>query len=119
MEKQFLFIVTKPPHSSASARESTDAIMAACAFGQPVHLLAMGDGVFQFTKHQDPGPLQIKNTAAMLESLPLYGTEKMMVLGEDLHERDLSENDFILPIVVLERGDLANIIQQSDTVLSY
>lgn len=119
MEKKFLFIVSKPPHSSASAKESTDAIMAACAFGQDVSVLATGDGLYQFTKNQDPSDLKLKDTAAMLESLPLYGTEEIIVIKEDLAIRELASDNFVLPVKTINTDGIRELIKHSDIVLNY
>ena len=119
MEKSFLFIVSLPPHGTSSARESTEALMAACAFGQDVRLLAINDGLFQFLKNQDTSQLNLKDTSAMLSSLPLYGLEKIIVVSEDLDARKLNQEDFILPLDIISRSDMANHINEADVVLNY
>ncbi len=118
-QKKFLFIISKPPHSSASARESTDAMMATCAFGQQASILALGNGVYQFTKDQDTSGLNMKDTAAMLESLPLYGTEAITVLTEDLTRLGLNDSDFIIPLQCIAKSDLPALINNADIVLNY
>lgn len=119
MEKKLLFILTKPPYGCASARESTDAILASCAFGQEVTILALGDALYQFLGDQDAEVIASKNTGAMLASLPLYGTEQFMALNQDLAARHLNKEQFIIPVNVIEQSNISDLIAQADVVLSY
>jgi tRNA 2-thiouridine synthesizing protein C len=119
MEKQILFILEKAPYGSSSARESTDAIMAACAFGQQVDILALEDSLFQFTHDQDASAIDMKNTAAMLASLPLYGTEHFCARESDLTSRQLEPDDFVLPAKILSDTEIQALIAHADVVLSY
>ncbi|MDX1694259.1 MAG: sulfurtransferase complex subunit TusC [Ketobacteraceae bacterium] len=119
MEKHILFILSKPPYSTASARESTDAMMAACAFGQKVSILALGDSLFQFTSGQQAQALSLRNTAAMLASLPMYGTEHFYAREKDLSARNLKPDDFVLPSEPVTDGEMQSLVAAADVVLSY
>ncbi|MCG8669625.1 MAG: sulfurtransferase complex subunit TusC [Pseudomonadales bacterium] len=119
MDKSFLFVVSHPPHGTSSARESTEALMATCAFGQQVRLLALNDGLYQFIKEQDTILLNMKDTAAMLSSLPLYGLEEISVIEEDLNARQLSPENFILPLDIIPRAAVSKLFKSADVVLSY
>lgn len=119
MEKSFLFILSKAPYSTSSARESTDAIMATCAFGQTVSILALEDAVYQFSKKQSAKAIEQKDTAAMLESLPLYGTEEFIALESDLKDRNLTPDSFVIPVKVISSNDINTLINNADVVLSY
>lgn len=119
MEKHFLFLLSKAPYGSNSARESTDAMMAACAFGQRVSVLVQGDALYQFIRDQQPGALQLKNTAAMLSSLPMYGVDCIVARSEDLEARDLGHDSFVLPVNVIDDKEIQTLIREADVVLSY
>ena len=119
MEKRFLFILSKSPHGCSSARESTDAILAACAFGQDVKILALGQGITQFLKLQNPDALKLKSTSAMLESLPLYGCDEFFALESELTSMEFSANDLVIPVKTISTQELASLIEGSDVVLNY
>ena len=119
MEKQILFILEKAPYGSSSARESVDAILAACAFGQQVDILALEDGLFQFTNDQQAEAIGLKNTAAMLASLPLYGTERFYSREADLKARHLTNSDFVIPTDSITNQQIQRLIGNADVVLTY
>ena len=119
MEKHLLFVLTKPPYGCSSARESTDAILAALAFGQHVSILALGDGIFQFTAQQNPQQIEQKNTAAMLSALPMYGADHFYATTQDLAERHLSSDDFVVPVIAIDNAQQRALLQDAHVVLSY
>ena len=118
-DKSLLFVLTKPPYGTTSARESTDALLAALAFGQQVSIVALGDALFQFKAQQKTELLCQKNTGAMLASLPMYGTEHFYALAPDLKERHLHGDDFVIPVEVINDGQLQALIKEANVVLSY
>ncbi len=119
MEKHLLFLLTKAPYGCSSARESTDAILAACAFGQQVSIVALGDALYQFTQGQDSSDLQMKNTSAMLSSLPMYGVDTIYALASELSDRNLDNNSLVIPATPLDNGEIQALIRKADVVLSY
>ena len=119
MEKHLLFVLTKPPYGSSSARESIDAMLATLAFGQQVSILALGDGVFQFIAQQNPEQIQQKNTGAMLSALPMYGADHFYATTQDLAERRLHSEDFAIPVIVINDEQMRGLFQQAHVVLSY
>lgn len=118
-DENILFVLTKPPYGTSSARESTDALLAALAFGQHVSILALRDAVFQFKAQQKPELLSQKNTGAMLAALPMYGAEHFYALTPDLEARHLQADDFVMPVKAISDSELQALIKNASVVLSY
>lgn len=122
MNKHFLFILTRPPFGSSSAQESTDAIMATAAFGQRVSILALGDSLLQFLDGQvanaQAEPRSMKNTAAMLSSLPLYDVEQIYTPQDNWQQFEQGA-DFVVPVVPLSSAQITELVHDSDLVLNY
>lgn len=107
----------------ARVRESTDALLALCAFGQQVQVLAMGDALWQFAPDQlgrttDDKPT-LKNIGNMLASLPLYGVDEIHVLDSDLASHPVPASDFIVPVKPLCAQQTNDLLDATDIVLNY
>ena len=61
-----LLIITRRPPAHLAAREALDLALAAAAFGVPVGLLFMDDGVLQLRKGQDATLLEQYNEVVSL-----------------------------------------------------
>ncbi|RLT97382.1 sulfurtransferase complex subunit TusC [Ketobacter sp.] len=114
-----LFINTKGPHSSQATRESLDAALASAAFGVPVGLLFLEDGVFQLKQGQQPSTADLKRTAPIFQSLGLYEISDVYVCEEDLHSRGLCQEDLLIDVTLLPASQIAPLLASYDNLLSF
>jgi len=116
--KSCLIINTKGPHSTQAAKEAQDATLAFAAFGIPLGVLFMGDGVFQIKRHQHPPPGQ-KNTAATFGSFELYDINDIYVCEEDLAQRGLSTDDLSISVKPLPQNAINELFTRYHNLLTF
>lgn len=114
-----LVILRHGPHGSSWLREGLDAALVAAAFGQRVTLLCLGDGVTALLAGQGSGPLGQKGTHTMLEMLPMYDIETLLVEADALRERGLSADDLLLPVQTVAGEALAALCGTHRLVLNF
>jgi len=85
-------------------------VMTAAAFDQAVRLLILDDGVFLLKRGQRP-------VAPLFEALALYDVEDILVERESLRERQLTAEDLVIPVRVVERADIAGLTAAHDVVI--
>lgn len=117
--KSTLFINTKAPYSSLAARESIDAALATAAFGVPVGVLFIGDGVFQLRKDQQPTNAGLKRTGSMLEAFELYGIEDIHVCQSSLELRGMTLEQLLLPAHALDHDAIRTLLTRYDHLLTF
>lgn len=113
-----LFINSKPPYSSQSAKEALDAALASAAFGVDVGLLFLEDGVFQLKKDQNPNT-DFKRTAPIFQSMELYDISKVYVCEDDLKARGLTSNDLIVDVTLVPESQIGSILSSFDNLLTF
>lgn len=118
MVKRFLYVNRKAPHGTVYALEELEMVLIAAMFEQDVHVVFLDDGVFQIKKNQSPGALEMKDFSKTYRALEGYDIEKIYVEKESMDERGLSTDDFIIPVEVLERAEIAALMDSMDVVLS-
>lgn len=113
-----LLIITRQPPGRHAAREALDVALAAAAFGVPVGLLFMDDGVLQLLKGQDAGQLKQKSLPANLQALELFGVEEIMACSHSLAERGLGLQRCALDARPVSTNDIAVLLEHYDQVVN-
>jgi tRNA 2-thiouridine synthesizing protein C len=114
----FLFICRHSAWSSQAAA-CLETVLTAGVFEQDAALVLDGDGVLQLLPGQDGSGLRQKTLANQLPALELYGITQIYVEYSAVHERGLSLDDFVLPAVPLQQGQLRDMIAASQHVLVF
>lgn len=114
--KRYLFVLRHPIHNGAIAQEMLDIILTTAAFDQTVSLLLLDDAIFQLKTQQYPDILSMKDTAALFNALELYGINTIYVETESLQERGLSTEDLILPVSLIARHTIVDLMLQFDII---
>ena len=131
--KQFLYVNRKAPYGTVYALESLEVVLIGAAFEQDVRLLFMDDGVFQLTKGQDTAGIENKNFSPTYSALGDYDVSKIYVDKQSLEERGLSLDDLQHltwededddwaekdSIVLVDRNEIADLMEESEVVLSF
>lgn len=113
-----LLVISCHPPARLAAREALDMVLAAAAFGVPVALLFMGDGVLQLLNNQDAKAVGQKSLAANLQALEIYGVEDVMVCQHSLTERGIQAGQCMLDCRALDNTQIALQLAHYDQVVS-
>lgn len=116
--KRILLTQSKSPHGSINGQEGLDAILMGSAFTQCA-VLFHGDGVYQLLKHQQPNKLGTKDYAATFGALADYGVEQICCIKEDLIERKIATEELVIPINLVDRASVCDLIRSFDLVLDF
>jgi tRNA 2-thiouridine synthesizing protein C len=131
--KKFLYVNRKAPYGTIYALESLEVVLIGAAFEQDVSLAFLDDGVYQLIKGQETEEVGMKNFSPTYKALGDYDVNKIYVEKESLDARGLSLDD-LLPLTyededddwaekdsikVVSAAELAEIMDQSDVVLSF
>lgn len=114
-----LVILRQGPHGSSLLREGLDAALVGAAFGRPVSLLFMDEGVLALVRDQQGGPLGQKGTAPTLEMLEMYDIDTLLVEAASLERLGLAASDLMLPVRSLAAGELADLLASHRLVLTF
>lgn len=117
--KKFLYVNRKAPYGTIYALESLEVVLIAAAFDQDVSLAFLDDGVFQLAKGQHTKAIDVKNFSPTYRALEGYDIEKLYVEKESLDARGLTENDLLVPVQVVSRQQMTQIMEQQDVMLSF
>jgi tRNA 2-thiouridine synthesizing protein C len=116
-QKKFLFITRKPPYGAGCAAETLDAALIAAAFDQQVHLAFIDDGVWQLVKGQRPA-IDGRGPLAAFDEFADSDIDHVWVERQSLVERGLAEADLLIPVSLIDRPALAEVMAGMDLVIS-
>lgn len=117
--KKFMYVNRKAPYGTIYALESLEVVLIAAAFEQDVSVAFIDDGVFQIKKGQDTSGIDMKNFSPTYRALEMYDVEKLYVERESMEERGLTEENFLVPVEVLSRQEMADLMDEQDVILSF
>lgn len=117
--KRFLFVNRKAPYGTIYALEALEVVLISAAFDQDVSLAFLDDGVYQLTQGNDPSGIGMKNFSPTYRALEDYDITKIYVERESLAERGLSAERLVVPVSVVARREMADILREQDVVLSF
>jgi tRNA 2-thiouridine synthesizing protein C len=119
MAKKFMLVNRKAPYGSIYALESLEVVLIAAAFEQEVAVAFVDDGIYQLKSGMQTKGLEMKNFSPIYRALEDYDIDQLFVDAQSLRERGLTAEDLIVPVKVVERAALAELMQQQDVVLSF
>jgi tRNA 2-thiouridine synthesizing protein C len=131
--KKFLYVNRKAPYGTIYALESLEVVLIGAAFEQDVSVAFIDDGVYQLKKNQSTDGIGMKNFSPTYNALGDYDVNKIYVDKESLDERGLTADDLMnlvyededddyaekSSISIVNRDELAQLMEQQDVVLSF
>lgn len=117
--KKFLYLNRKAPYGTIYALESLEVVLIAAAFDQDVSLAFLDDGVYQIVKGQHTKTIDVKNFSPTYRALEGYDIEKLYVEKESMEARGLKEEDFIVPVKVINTQEMTDLMQSQDVIFSF
>ena len=79
----------------------------------------MDDGVFQIKKEQNTDAIGVKNFSPTYRALEGYDVEKLYVEKESLESRGLTTDDLVVPVQVVDKDQLAELMEEQEVILSF
>ncbi len=110
MSKTITLVARRTPYGGDKARQTLDIAFAAAVFDHEVRYVFIGDGVWQLKKEQSASEIDRKPHAAALETLELYGIDKIYALQDSLSERQLDINDLIANVQVVDDATVRTLL---------
>ncbi len=117
--KKFMFVNRKAPYGTVYALESLEVVLITAAFDQDVSVVFLDDGVLQLKRGQQTKGIDNKNFSPTYRALEGYDIEKLYVERESLEARALTEDDLLVPVTVLSREEMGDLMETQDVVLSF
>ncbi|GJM12968.1 MAG: protein TusC [Pseudohongiella sp.] len=112
------FISRTAPYGSNRANLCLDIALASAVFEQDVNYVFTGDGVYQLLKGQDGAAIDSKTLGNALETLALYGIEKVYADRGSLSQRGIDEAEILPDLQLVDAASITKLIEQSDTVFN-
>lgn len=119
VQKKFLYVNRRAPYGTIYALESLEVVLIGAAFDQDVSMVFVDDGVYQLKKGQDTAESDMKNFSPTYRALEMYDVEKLYVERESMQRRGLTEEDFIVPVEVLDSAQLTDLMEEQDVILDF
>ncbi|MEZ5672475.1 MAG: sulfurtransferase complex subunit TusC [Thiotrichaceae bacterium] len=120
--KKFLYLNRKAPYGTIYALESLEVVLIGAAFDQDVSLAFIDDGVYELKKDQKTTVSDgagMKDFSKTYRALEGYDVEKLYVDKESMEQRGLTEADLLVPVQVLDKTQMAELMEQQDVILSF
>ncbi len=117
--KRFMYINRHAPYGTIYALEGLEVVLIGAAFDQDVSMVFVDDGVYQLKKGQDTAESDMKNFSPTYRALEMYDVEKLYVERESMQRRGLTEEDFIVPVEVLDSAQLTDLMEEQDVILDF
>lgn len=117
--KKFLFVNRKAPYGTIYALESLEVVLIAAAFEQEVSMAFVDDGVFQLVADQNAKAAGMKDFSPAFKALADFGIEKLYVEAEALDARGLGQRDLLVPVTLMSRAAIADLMESHQVLLSF
>jgi tRNA 2-thiouridine synthesizing protein C len=117
--RKFMYVNRRAPYGTIYALESLEVVLIAAAFEQDVTLVFMDDGVYQIKRDQNTEAIGVKNFSPTYRALEGYDVEKLYVEKESLESRGLTTDDLVVPVQVVDKDQLADLMEEQEVILSF
>jgi tRNA 2-thiouridine synthesizing protein C len=117
--KQWLFLSSQGPWASAAPGACVDLLLTAAVFGEHVTLVFIGNGVLQLQTGQDAGGGGQKVLAKQFPAFELYEVNRICAEAAALQQHGLAVADLVLPVDVLDQGQIRTLLDSSDVIFQF
>ena len=117
-KKSITFISRAAPYGHDNSQLCLDMALACGVFEQNVNYVFLDDGVYQLLNAQDAAAIDSKPLVNALETLALYGIDNVCADETSLSRRNLDPKDLLADIKLVNRQDIASLLNESDCVFN-
>ncbi|PRY65586.1 tRNA 2-thiouridine synthesizing protein C [Vreelandella songnenensis] len=114
-----LVIIRHAPYASNLLREGLDTALVAAAFGQPVDLLFLGQGIMALLHEQGNGAPGQKASRPTMDMLEMYDIERLWTSQEALQALELEPSQLLGSVEVLEAKRLPDFLKSYSQILNF
>ncbi|WP_404377788.1 sulfurtransferase complex subunit TusC [Vreelandella aquamarina] len=118
-EHERLVIIRHAPFSNNALREGLDVALVAAAFGQPVSLLFLGQGVLALLKEQAAGAPGQKATLPTIDMLEMYDIDQLLVPESALEAFNLDVAQLVDGVTIVPEAQLPSLLGRYHQVLNF
>jgi tRNA 2-thiouridine synthesizing protein C len=115
--KSLLFLL-RQAGNTVHAQEALDSVLVAGVFDQSVSLLFKDEGVWQLATRESGGKHTSDKTIETVLSLADYEVRALYVCEHSLSSRNLSQEDLLVPVEVLNIEQQTQLISRQDAVIN-
>lgn len=116
---KMMFMMRKAPYGTIYSFEGLEAVLVMGAYEQDISLLFVDDGVYAIKKGMDTSPLGIKDFSPTFRVLDGYDIDKLYIDKESMEARGLTLDDFVVEPEVLDKEQIAKLIEEQDVVFPF
>ena len=113
------FVFQSSPHSTTKGREGLDAILAASAYSEDIHIFFIGDGVLQLLENQQPEKVLSRDYIAGFKMLALNDLEEIFVCNTALLNRGIKKSHLLIDVDVISNQQINEQLSQCDQVMVF
>lgn len=116
---KLMFVMRKAPYGTIYSFEGLETVLIMGAYEQDISLLFVDDGVYAIKKGMDTTPLGIKNFSPTFRVLEGYDIEKLYIDKESMESRGLTLDDFVVEPEVLDKEQIAKLMEEQDVLFPF
>ncbi|MBW3697384.1 sulfurtransferase complex subunit TusC [Vibrio sp. T187] len=117
--KKLAFVFQSLPHSNSAGREGLDALLAASAYSEDIHVFFLGDGVTQLVGEQKPQEVLSRDYISAYKLMDLYDIENIYACEQSINNFGLLNVDKVIDVDVLPTEQICQRLAECDQVLTF
>lgn len=118
MSQSILCIIKQAPYGTHKGSSAIDAAMLLAALDHKISLAFIEDGIWHLMPEQHPEELPMKAYTKALKALDIYDIEKVYAIDEDLSQRGLKQSELLIPITLVNRPTLGQLMTEHDYIFT-
>ncbi|QJC34211.1 sulfurtransferase complex subunit TusC [Enterobacteriaceae endosymbiont of Donacia cinerea] len=96
------FIFSTSPYGNSLGKEGLDTVISISSLTEDIALFFIGDGILQIKKQQKPKEFLLKNYNISFSILKLCNIKKYFVCSKSLKILGLKNNNWIIPVKIID-----------------
>ncbi|MCP3699098.1 MAG: sulfurtransferase complex subunit TusC [Aliivibrio sp.] len=113
------FVFQSSPHTTTKGREGLDAILAASAYSDDIHIFFIADGVLQLLENQQPELILSRDYISGFKMLALYDLEEIFVCQTALSNRGLKQSNLHIDVDVISNQQINEKLAQCAQIMVF
>ncbi|RBW65545.1 sulfurtransferase complex subunit TusC [Vibrionales bacterium C3R12] len=117
--KSIAFVFKSSPHTTSKGREGLDALLAASAYSENIHVFFIAEGVAQLILNQQPEVILGRDYINAFKLMELYEIENIYACQESYEHMGLLKTATILEPEWLSKSEITAKLQRCNKILTF
>lgn len=117
--KSIAFVFRSSPHTTSRGREGLDALLAASAYSENIHVFFIGEGTAQLVANQQPECILGRDYISAFKLMELYDIDQVYACQESYKQMGLLKIATILEPNWLSKSEIATKLHRCDKILTF